>query len=88
MKLIEWEVKEDNYQEQIIIPSEQRKLAEEEGIGTGNKEKVTAQITNLNTGEIYTGRLAITGTNQIYVPVEIQKMLDKSGRIRIQILGG
>ncbi len=88
MRLIEWEVNEDDYQELIIIPSEQRKLAEEEGIGTGNKEKVTAQITNLNTGEMYTGRAAITGNNQIYVPVEIQQMLKDSGKIRIQILGG
>ena len=30
MRLIEWEVKEDDYQEQIIIPSEQRKMAAEE----------------------------------------------------------
>ena len=36
MKLIEWEVKEDNYQEQIIIPEAQRKLAENEGISTEN----------------------------------------------------
>lgn len=31
MKLIEWEVNEDNYQEQIVIPEAQRKLAEKEG---------------------------------------------------------
>ena len=88
MRLIEWEVKEDDYQEQILIPSAQRKMAEEEGIKTENKEKVTAQITNLNTGEMYTGRVAITGNNQIYVPIEIQQMLKDSGKIRIQILGG
>ena len=88
MRLIEWEVKEDDYQEQILIPSAQRQMAEEEGIKTENKEKVTAQITNLNTGEMYTGRVAITGNNQIYVPVEIQQMLKDSGKIRIQILGG
>ncbi len=88
MRLIEWEVKEDDYQEQILIPSAQRKIADEEGIGTENKQKVTAQITNLNTGEMYTGRVAITGNNQIYVPVEIQQMLKDTGKIRIQILGG
>ena len=32
MRLIEWEVNEDDYQEQIIIPSEQRKIAEEAGM--------------------------------------------------------
>ena len=32
MRLIEWEVREDDYQEQIVIPSEKRKMAEEEGI--------------------------------------------------------
>jgi hypothetical protein len=87
MRLIEWEVKEDDYQEQINIPSEQRNIAKEEGIGTEDKEKVTVQITNFNAGEIYTARLSITGTNQIYVPVEIQQMLRDSGKIRIQILG-
>ena len=88
MRLIEWEVKEDDYQEQINIPSEKRKMAAEEGISTDYKKKVAVQITNLNTGEMYTARSPITGTNQIYVPVEIQQMLKDSGRIRIQILGG
>ena len=46
------------------------------------------QFTNLTTGESYTGRLPITGNQQIYLPVEIQKMLEGSGNIRIQILGG
>lgn len=88
MRLIEWEVAEDNYQEQIVIPVEKRKMAEEEGIGTENKQKVTVRIMNLTSGEAYTGRLAITGTNQLYLPVEIQQMLKGSGKIRIQILGG
>ena len=88
MRLIEWEVNEDNYQEQINIPSEQRKMAAEEGISTDYKRKVAVQITSLSTGEMYTARSPITGANQIYVLVEIQKMLEDSGRIRIQILGG
>ena len=86
MKLIEWEVNEDGYQEQIIIPEAQRKLAAEEGISTENKQKVAVWILNMNTGETYTGRLAITGTHQIYLPTEIQKMLEGAGRIRIQLL--
>ena len=32
MRLIEWEVAEDGYEEQIIIPKEKRELAAEEGI--------------------------------------------------------
>ncbi len=79
---------EDGYEEQIVIPKEQRELAAAEGIGTENKQKVTVQITNRTTGEIYTARLAITGNRQIYLPAEIQKMLEGSGKIRIQILGG
>ena len=63
-------------------------MAQEEGISTDYKQKVAVQITNLSTGEMYTARSPITGTNQIYVPVEIQKMLEGSGKIRIQILGG
>ena len=86
MKLIEWEVTEDSYQEQINIPKEIRDLALEEGISTEVKQKTAVEILNLNTGESYSGRLAITGTNQLYLPVEIQKMLQGSGRIRIRLL--
>ena len=32
MQLIEWEVAEDGYQEQIVIPKEKRDLAAGEGI--------------------------------------------------------
>jgi len=88
MQLIEWEVAEDGYEEQIVIPKEKRDLAAEEGINTENKQKVTVKITDLTSGESYTGRLPITGNQQIYLPVEIQQMLHGSGRIRIQILGG
>ena len=81
-------VSEAGYEEQILIPKEERDLAAKEGISTENKQKVTVQITNLRTGESYLGRLAITGNQQIYLPTEIQEMLKESGRIRIQILGG
>ena len=79
---------EDGYEEQIIIPKEQRDLADQEGINTENKQKVTVQIMNWRTGESYIGRLAITGNKQIYLPTETQEMLKKSGKVRIQILGG
>ena len=88
MRLIEWEVSEDGYEEQIVIPKEKRDLAAEEGINTENEQKVTIRITNLNSGESYTGRLAITGNRQLYLPTEIQQMLNGSKKIRIQILGG
>ena len=88
MRLIEWEVSEDGYEEQIVIPKEARDLAAKEGISTENKQKATVQITNLTTGESYRGRLSITGNQQIYLPTEIQELLKESGRIRIQILGG
>jgi hypothetical protein len=86
MKLIEWEVNEDSYQEQILIPEAQRQLAAREGISTENKQTVAARIQNLTTGETYTARLAITGNRQLYLPVEIQKMLEGAGRIRIQLV--
>ena len=88
MRLIEWEVSEDGYEEQINIPKEKRDMAAQEGINTENEQKVTVQITNLKTGEAYTGRLAITGNRQIYVPTGIQQMLEGAGKIRLQILGG
>ena len=86
MKLIEWEVNEDSYQEQILIPEAQRQLAAREGISTENKQTVATRIQNLTTGVTYTARLAITGNRQLYLPVEIQKMLQGAGRIRIQLI--
>ncbi len=88
MRLIEWEVAEDGYEEQINIPKEPRDLAKAEGISTEVGQKVAVTILNLNTGESYTSRLAITGSQQIYIPTEIQEMLKGAGKIRIQILGG
>jgi hypothetical protein len=44
MKLIEWEVNEDDHQEQIVIPEAIRKLAANEGISIENKQKVAARI--------------------------------------------
>ncbi|KPA13547.1 hypothetical protein MHK_006264 [Candidatus Magnetomorum sp. HK-1] len=87
MKLLEWEVSEDNYQEQINIPKAIRDMAAEEGIGTENKDKVVVRLTNMKTGEEYLNRLSITATHQIYVPTEIQKMLEGAGTIRIRIFG-
>ena len=80
-----WEVSEDGYEEQINIPKEKQDLAAQEGIKTENEQKVTIQILNLKTGEAYTGRLAITGNRQIYLPTEIHAMLEESGKTRIQI---
>ena len=68
MRLIEWEVSEDGYEEQILIPKEKRDLAAEERISTENGQKVTVQILNLNSGESYTGRLSITGNQQTRLP--------------------
>ena len=62
------EVSEDGYEEQILIPEEERDLAAKEGISTENKQKVTVQIMNLATGESYTGRLTITGNQQTRLP--------------------
>ena len=55
MRLIEWEVSEDCYDEQIVIPKEKRDLPDQEGISTENGQKVTVQIMNLHTGESYIG---------------------------------
>ena len=88
MKLIEWQVTEDGYEEQINIPKDMRDLAQAEGISTEVGQKVAVTILSLSSGESYTGRLAITGSQQIYLPVEIQQMLKSAGKIRVQILGG
>ena len=41
---------------------------------------------NPTKGETYTARLAVTGNCQLYLPVEVQKMLQGAGRIRIQLI--
>jgi len=41
---------------------------------------------NLNIGEMYSARVAIIGNLQLYLPKEIQKMLESSGSIRIQLV--
>jgi len=46
--------------------------------------KIAVRIQNLNTGELYSARMAITGNHQLYLPKEIQKMLEGAGSIRIQ----
>jgi hypothetical protein len=74
-------VAEDGYEEQIIIPKEQRNLATLEGIDTQNKQKMTLQIMNLRTGESYIGRLAITGTNQTRLPPARHRKLRRGGRV-------
>ena len=38
MRLIEWEVAEDGYEEQIVIPKEKRDLAAQEGISKAGEE--------------------------------------------------
>ena len=81
MRLIEWEVSEDGYEEQIVIPKEKRDLAAQEGISTENKQKVTVQIMNLKTGESYIGRLAITGTHQTHLPPARHRKLRRGGRV-------
>ena len=42
-----WEVAEDGYEEQIVIPNEKRELAASEGIRTENKDQVAVQIEKL-----------------------------------------
>ncbi len=86
MQLIEWVVAVDGYEEQINIPADMRALAAVEGIVTEVKQKVAVQIVNLATGESYTARVPITGTHQLYLPVEIQQMLKGAGRIRIRLI--
>jgi hypothetical protein len=44
MRLIEWEVSEDGYEEQIHIPKEKRDIAAQEGINTENEQKVCENL--------------------------------------------
>ncbi len=79
-----WVVSEDGYEEQIVIPKEKRDLSDAEGISTENGQKVTVRILNLNSGESYLGRLAITGnrktrlplqgtSGQVYLPIRLRR---------------
>jgi len=58
-------------------------LLPRKNINTENRQKVAVRILNLNTGEIYIGRLAITGNHQIYLPTKIQKMLETGNSLNL-----
>jgi len=80
--MLEWELIEDDYQEKIHIPKSIADDAKDRGIEIN--KSVVARVTNKKTGEEYLGRMTVTGT-EIYVPVEIQKMLERAGTIRLRI---
>jgi hypothetical protein len=48
MRLIEWEVAEDGYEEQIIISKGEEGACCRRGHSTENKQKVTVRIMNLS----------------------------------------
>ena len=80
--MLEWKLIEDDYQEKIHIPKSIADDAKDSGIDIS--KSVVARVTNEKTGEEYLGRMTVTGT-EIYVPVEIQKMLKRAGTIRLRI---
>ncbi|KPA18648.1 hypothetical protein MHK_001133 [Candidatus Magnetomorum sp. HK-1] len=82
-RFLEWEDNADNYTEQLTIPKHIRELLAEKGIDIKDKDKVIARITNIKTREEYLHRMPITSNGEIYVPVEIQKMVEGAGKFRI-----
>ena len=80
MRLIEWEVGEDEYEEQINIPKEQRDLAKAEGISTEVGQKVAVTILNLNTGESYTAGWPLQGVNKSICQLKYKKCSKVPGK--------
>ncbi len=63
MQLIEWEVAEDGYEEQINIPKDKRDIAEGEGISTEVGKKIAVTILILIIQGISHNRICIATEN-------------------------
>lgn len=86
--LLEWEfsAKERTYLEKLDIPQELVRKARDLGIRLEDRTRIPVEITNKDTAERYRGRLAVTSNGELYIPVEIQKLIQDAASVRIELL--
>ncbi len=86
--LLEWEFspKERTYLEKLNIPEHLVDTARQDGIEFRDCTRVPVEITNKDSGERYRARMAVTSEGEIYIPAEVQKLIEKASSIRIELL--
>jgi hypothetical protein len=86
--LLEWEfsAKERTYLEKLDIPEDLVEKAKASGIRIEDGTRIPVEITNKDTGERYRARLAVTSNGELYVPVEVQKLIKDSESVRVELL--
>ena len=86
--LLEWEfsAKERRYLEKIDIPDKLVDAAREVGIEFDDGARAPVEITNKDTGERYRARMAVTSNGELYLPVEVQKLIESASAVRIELI--
>ncbi len=86
--LLEWEfsAKERTYLEKLDIPEDLVEKAKDLGVRIEDGTRIPVEITNKDSGERYRSRLAVTSNGEIYIPVEVQKLIEKASSVRIELL--
>ena len=86
--LLEWEFspKEKTYLEKLNIPEDLVHTAREDGIEFKDGTRMPVEITNKDTGERYRARMAITSEGELYLPVEVQKLIEEASSVRIELI--
>ncbi len=86
--LLEWEFspQERTYLEKLNIPEDLVRQARKHAIKFKDGTRIPVEITNKDTGEHYRARLAVTSQGEIYIPVEVQRLIEKASTVRIEFI--
>jgi len=74
------------YLEKLDIPEDLVEKAKASGIRIEDGTRIPVEITNKDTGERYRARLAVTSNGELYIPVEVQKLIKDSESVRVELL--
>jgi len=86
--LLEWgfSTKERTYLEKLDIPGNLVEKAKALEVRIEDGARIPVEITNKDTGERYRARLAVTSNGELYIPVEIQKLIKDAESVRVELL--
>jgi len=82
----QFSAKERTYLEKLDIPADLVEKAKALGVRIEDGTRIPVEITNKDSGERYRSRLAVTSNGELYIPVEIQKLIEKASYVRIELL--
>jgi len=72
--------------EKLDIPEDLVRKGKAQGIIFKDGARVPVEITNKDSGERYTSRLAVTSNGELYIPVEIQNLIKNAESVRVSLL--